>query len=362
MAALVVNPMAARGAMAAGARTYVYVANYNSSTIGIFAEHADGRLLARGQMPTPAGPESLTITRSGLVLTADSEADTVSSFRIDKRNGALQRAGQWHETAGANPFNVATTPSGHFAYVANSGNGTVGILRIAADGHLAADGTIREPASASPYDVAFAPNGQLAFVANFGNDTIGVYRRLPGHGHLLRLGVYHEPIGDGPYCLTVGPDGRYLYVADFRSNMLRVLQIGHNGRLTTRDRVTEPFDHHPDSLVIDPSGRYLFVANTSARTIAIFRISHQNGQLTHIGHVTTGSYPFSLTLDPAEHFAYVVNYGNSTISRYRVRRATGLLVPIGVTHEATDTEPYGIAAITFQGRGGGPRPVNKKTR
>ncbi|MHB1565487.1 MAG: lactonase family protein [Acidiferrobacter sp.] len=354
IAILIAGVAIAHGAQRVNAHTYVYVANYNNSTISIFAERADGQLLARGQVSTPSGPESIVITHDGLVLTADSEADAVSSFRIDKHTGALSMVGQWHEASGANPFSVATTPTGHFAYIANSGNGTVGIFRIATNGRLTADGTVHEPASASPYCVTFTPSGHFAFVANFGNDTIGIYQRLPGHGHLLRLGVYQEPIGDGPYCLAVGPDGRYLYVADFRSNILLVLQILKNGQLRRRDRVVEPFDHHPDSLVIDPSGRYLFVANTSAHTIAVFRISQQDGHLAHVGHVTTGSYPFSLTLDPAEHFAYVVNYGNSTISCYRVNRTTGLLVPIGVTHEVSYADPYGIAAITFQGRGAGP--------
>ncbi len=343
-------------------KTFVYIVNYNHNTLVGYAETADGSLRRCARIRTPAGPEAVAIAGTRFVLTVDSGANALSSYRIDAATGALQAVGNWHETPGSSPFSVSVTPGGHFAYVANSGNATVGAYRIRAGGQLLRAAVQREPQGASPYHVAFAPDGQFAYVANYGNDTIGIFRRTPGRAALTRIGVYHEPTGDGPYDLAVGPDGHYLYVADFRSNILLVLQIHKNGLLSQRDRVAEPFDHHRDSLVIDPSGRYLFVANTSANDITAFHIQQTTGRLTRAGRVPTGGYPFSLTLDKAARFVYAVNFGSSTISGYRLDHRTGLLAPLGITHEPGAAGPYGIAAVTLPGRTGAARPVSKKTR
>ncbi len=336
----------------ARARTFVYVANYNNSTVSVYAEHGKGRLVASQSMPTPGGPESVVADPLGYVVTADSLAHAVSAYRIDPADGRLASAAVRPQGPNTNPFSVTASPGGRDIYVANSGDGTVGIYRMRGpQGVLIPDGRVHEAPGAKPYSVTFTPNGRYAYVANFGNATIGMYRRAPGHAALMALGVFHEPPGDGPYGLAVGPDGRFLYVADFRANVLLVLAIGANGRLTLKDRVTEPFDHHPDSLVIDPSGRYLFVANTSANDISIFRIDQANGRIAHVGRVPTGGYPFSLTLDTAARFVFAVNFGNSTISRYRLDRSSGLLTAIGTTAEASDADPYSITAFTVPGRG-----------
>ena len=335
----------------ARAHTFVYVANYNNSTIGVYAEHDKGNLVASQSVPTPGGPESVVADPLGYVVTADSLAHAVSAYRIDPTDGRLASAAVRPQGPDTNPFSVTASPGGHDIYVANSGDSTVGIYRMRGrQGVLIPDGRVHEAPGAKPYSVTFTPNGRYAYVANFGNATIGMYRRAPGHAALIPLGVFHEPPGDGPYGLAVGPDGRFLYVADFRANVLLVLAIGANGRLALKDRVTEPFDHHPDSLVIDPSGRYLFVANTSANDISIFRIDQADGRITHVGHVPTGGYPFSLTLDTAARFVFAVNFGNSTISRYRLDHSSGLLTAIGTTAEASDADPYSITAFTIPGR------------
>ncbi len=331
----------------ARARTFVYVANYNNSTISVYAEHGKGNLVAVQSMPTPGGPESIIADPLGYVITADSLAHAVSAYHVNPADGRLARAAVHLQGPRTNPFSVTASPGGHDIYVANSGDSTVSIYRVRrAPDTLIPDGRVHEAPGATPYSVAFTPNGRYAYVANFGNATIGMYRRTPRHAALTSLGVFHEPPDDGPYGLAVGPDGRFLYVADFRANVLLVLGIGAHGRLSLKDRVTEPFDHHPDSLVIDPSGRYLFVANTSANDISIFRIDQADGRITHVGRVPTGGYPFSLTLDRAARFVFAVNYGNSTISRYRLDRHSGLLTVIGTTPEASDADPYGITALT----------------
>ncbi len=332
----------------ASGHTFVYVANYNNSTIAAFAERDKGALQALPSIRTPGGPECVVADRRGAVITADSLAHAVSAYRVAPGTGRLTPGSVYTEAAGANPFSLSASPGGRYIYVANSGNSSVGIFRLHAPARLAEVGMIHEAPGSEPYAVAITPNGRYAYVANFGNATIGMFRRRPAHGQLAALGLFHEPPGDGPYGLAIGPDGRFLYVADFRANVLLVLAIAKNGTLTLKDRVTEPFDHHPDSLVIDPSGRYLFVANTSANDISVFRIDQKTGRLTHVGRIPTGSYPFSLTLDSAARFVFAVNFGASTISRYRLDKHSGTLTAIGTTAEAAYADPYSIAALTIR--------------
>jgi len=343
-AGLLIMALAMQGALA---QTFVYVANYHKSTISVFQEDHSGTLRAIQEIRTPSGPESVVIDKKGFVITADSLAHAISAYRVNTKNGHLSQTSVKYEAVRANPLSVTTTPHGHFVYVANSGDNTVGIYHLGNDGTLTKVGLVREAPTARPYAVTLTPNGRYVYVANFGNATIAFYKRELGHGHLQALGIFHEPRGDGPYGMSTGPDGRFLYVADFRANVLVVLAIGTDGGLSLQDRIAEPFDHHPDSLVIDPSGRYLFVANTSANDVSIFHINQSDGRLRHVGHVPTGSYPFSLTLDAAARFVFTVNFGAGTISRYRLDHHSGMLSPIGTTAETPFADPYSIAALTI---------------
>jgi len=104
--------------------------------------------------------------------------NTVSIYTVNAATGQLRHNG--YVAAGTNPSSVTVDPSGKFAYVTNSFNGTGGnsvpaysinattgaLTRIDADGTLA--GIQNFPAGSGPRAVSVDPAGKFAYVANNG--------------------------------------------------------------------------------------------------------------------------------------------------------------------------------------------------
>jgi YVTN family beta-propeller protein len=74
-------------------------------------------------------------------------------------------------TVGTSPIGVAVTPSGAYAYVANSGSTNVSVIRTS-DNTVVATVTV----GTSPYGVAVTPSGAYAYVANTGSANVSVIR------------------------------------------------------------------------------------------------------------------------------------------------------------------------------------------
>ena len=73
------------------------------------------------------------------------------------------------------PFGVAVTPNGAYAYVANDDSGTVSVISTATN-KVTATITV----GSSPYDVAVTPNGTYAYVVNFDSATVSVINVVSG--------------------------------------------------------------------------------------------------------------------------------------------------------------------------------------
>ena len=67
------------------------------------------------------------------------------------------------------PFGVAVTPNGDYAYVTNDGSGTVSVINTATN-TVTATITV----GSSPYGVAVTPNGAYVYVINFNSATVSV--------------------------------------------------------------------------------------------------------------------------------------------------------------------------------------------
>src|SRR5208283_655477 len=72
-------------------------------------------------------------------------------------------------TVGSDPYGVAITPNGAYAYVANDGSDTVSAISTTTN-------TVTATVTVGyyPYGVAVTPNGAYAYVANDGSDTVSV--------------------------------------------------------------------------------------------------------------------------------------------------------------------------------------------
>jgi 6-phosphogluconolactonase len=216
-------------------RGLVYVLNHGSDTITGFRLRPDGRLRpiddsTRSLSGTGTDPAQIGFTRDGDALVVTEKAtNVISTFEVD-REGRPGNAGV-HPSSGQTPFGFATgrrdqlfvseafggaadasalssyeidrqgrlglisgsvgtnqtaacwvvlTPNGRYAYVTNTGSGSVSGYAIDFDGRIALldeDGRTGVTGDGStPIDLAITDDGAVLYTLNSGNGTIGVFR------------------------------------------------------------------------------------------------------------------------------------------------------------------------------------------
>ena len=106
------------------------------------------------------------------------DASAVSSYRVDEEGGLETISASVGTTETAACW-VAVSPNGRFAYVTNTGSGSVSAYAIDFDGtiELVGDGRTGVTGDGStPIDLAITDNGRFLYTLNSGTQTIGVFR------------------------------------------------------------------------------------------------------------------------------------------------------------------------------------------
>ncbi|MDM8083484.1 beta-propeller fold lactonase family protein [Cellulomonas cellasea] len=207
---------------------------------------ATGRLAGR-QVATAPAPSFLAVHPSGRVLYAvgEDEAGTVSVFTVadpaaaPEGDGALVRQATV-SSGGAHPCHLLLAPDARTLYAANYSSGTLAVLPLDADGHLApevldAGGPAqvfghtgsgpRADRQESPHAhfVVLAPGGAHLLVSDLGTDELRRYR-VAGDGLLTEDGIAARlPAGAGPRHLVFAADGRHAYVVGELDQAVHVL-------------------------------------------------------------------------------------------------------------------------------------------
>jgi 6-phosphogluconolactonase (cycloisomerase 2 family) len=216
-------------------RGLVYVLNHGNDTIAGFHMRANGRLepiphSIRSLSGTGTDPAQIGFTRDGDALVVTEKASNmITTFEVDRegRPGDIHP----HASSGQTPFGfaagkrdqlfvseafggaidasalssyeidrqgrldvispsvgtnqtaacwVALTPNGRYAYVTNTGSGSVSGFAIDFDGTITLldkDGRTGDTGNGStPIDVAITDDGDVLYTLNSGNGTIGVFR------------------------------------------------------------------------------------------------------------------------------------------------------------------------------------------
>ena len=124
-----------------------------------------------------------------------------------------------------------------FAYVPNSGDGSVSQYDIGAVGLLAPLSPATVATGADPRAVAVSPDGQSVYVANFNSGSVSQYDVGAG-GALSPKSPATVATGDGPDGVAVSPDGGSVYVANFDSGSVSQYDVGAGGALSPKSPAT----------------------------------------------------------------------------------------------------------------------------
>lgn len=124
---------------------------------------------------------------------------------------------------------IAVTPDDRFVWVVNPDLDEAALIEVRNDANTV---VARVPVGDEPHNIALSPDGRFAFVANTVSGTVSVIR-AKGNPRVIQT----IEVGTEPYGLAFTPNGDRLYVTNARSNDVTVIDPKRNVVLRTIDGV-----------------------------------------------------------------------------------------------------------------------------
>lgn len=220
-----------------------------------------------------------------------------------------------------------------YAYVTNSGDGTVSVVETINNAPVGAI-----PIGGKPVDVAISPDGTRAYVANKGSDSVAVIDTK------ANAVVGTVPVGKEPAGIAVSPDGHRVYVSNFGDETVSVVDTGTNSVFGPPITVGK----EPDGVAISPDGTRLFVAQRSGN-VAIVDTSTN----TVVNSVPDPRGPSRLAITPNGGRGFVTDGASASVSPFNPANGFLLNPPL-----ATGPKPAGLAIAPRSGTGYAAGPVD----
>jgi 6-phosphogluconolactonase (cycloisomerase 2 family) len=223
-------------------RDVVYVLNALTDSIAGFRMTQDGMLdpipgSMRSLSTAGAGAAQISFTPDGDVLVVtEKNTNKIVTFTVD-RNG-LTGPIQVHASNGATPFGFAFGKRDQL-FVSEAFGGApdasaVSSYRVHADGGLETISPSVGTTETAACWVAVTPSGRFAYVTNTGSGSVSAYA-IAFDGTIQLIGDGRSGItGDGssPIDLAITADGRFLYTLNSGTHTIGVFQISRDGGLT----------------------------------------------------------------------------------------------------------------------------------
>jgi 6-phosphogluconolactonase (cycloisomerase 2 family) len=222
-------------------RGLVYVLNAGSDTISGFRLGRRGRLHAIDGSTRPlsgigTGPAQISFAPDGNVLVVTEKAtNKIVTFPVD-RDGVAGLA-QVQESSGQTPFGFAFGKRDQL-FVSEAFGGApdasaTSSYEIDRDGILTTISPSIGTLQTANCWVAVTPNGRFAYVTNTGSGSISGYRiGFDGGLELLDADGRTGVTGAGPIDLALTDNGQFLYSLNSGANTLSAFQVHADGSLT----------------------------------------------------------------------------------------------------------------------------------
>ncbi len=279
---------------------------------------------------------------------------SISAFAIDAASGDLAPLNT-ESSGGAGPAHMSLDAEGRYAFVANYGAGSIGVLPILAGGLLGpAVDVHKDDGSIGSIHATLAPSGSFAvsghdhphahmisldpqnkfvLATDLAQDRLYVYKFDAANGKLTPAETPFAslPSGDGPRHFAFHPNGQWLYLLEEEASKIVFFRYtpgtGALSRQQTISALPTGFTgtSFASEIFTSSDGKFLYSANRLHDTISICAIS-PDGQLKLIGETSTmGDYPRSFRIDPSGNFLFACDQKSDCITAFRRNRDTGLL-------------------------------------
>jgi YVTN family beta-propeller protein len=289
--------------------------------IGSALNPALGQILIVGNDEKPGWDEG------GKPITNEPGKDTLSIIDISKPDmpQITSTISLTNSIAGP-PTNLAVSPSGEIALVANSlepvaqgwahrldPDNKVFLIDLKASPPKVI-GTIN--VGKQPSGLAINPKGDLALVANRADGTISVLS-IRGKDVLVVDTVTVGAAADGLSAVAITPDGKRALATKAAANKVALLSI--DGQKVTYDKRDLPGGIFPYNIAVTPDGKLALTADTgnggssdgNVDTVSVIDLETSPPQV--IDHVTVGDSPEGLAISPKGDLAVTVDARGSNM-------------------------------------------------
>ncbi|MBV9200660.1 MAG: beta-propeller fold lactonase family protein [Alphaproteobacteria bacterium] len=226
------------------------------------------------------------------------------------------------------PTNLAVTPAGDIAFVANSVEPVVQGWghRLEPDNKVFMIDLKASPPSVigtitvgkQPSGMAISPKGDLALVANRADGTISVLS-IKGKDVLVTDTV---TVGSGPdqvSAVAITPDGKHALATKANANKVALLSI--EGQKVSYDKRDLPAGIFPYNIAVTPDGKLALTADTgnggssdgNADTVSVIDLEANPPRV--IDHITVGDSPEGLAISPKGDLAVAVEAAGSNMPK-----------------------------------------------
>ena len=299
---------------------------------------------ALGQILIIGNDEKLGWDESGKQITLEPGHDTVSVIDISKPDmpQVISTISLTNSIAGP-PTNLAVSPSGEIALVANSLEPvTQGwVHRLDPDNKVflidlkasppKVIGTIN--VGKQPSGLAISPKGDLALVANRADGTISVLS-IRGKDVLVVDTVTVGTGTDMVSTVAIAPDGKRALAVKAAANKVALLSI--NGGKVTYDKRDLPAGIFPYNIAVTPDGKLALTADTgnggssdgSVDTVSVIDLEADPPRV--IDHVTVGDSPEGLAISPKGDLAITVEARGSNMKGAPFYHPTGTVTALKI--------------------------------
>ncbi|UBM63081.1 lactonase family protein [Candidatus Sulfidibacterium hydrothermale] len=320
-------------------RSYVfYLGTYTQgSSRGIYKYRLteDGILHPEGLQAKTSNPSYLTFGDGERFLLAVNENNpgTVSSFAVYA--DTLAFLGQ-SRSGGDAPCYVSVSPSG-WVLTANYGSGTVGLLKLKANGKLSPLLFTQKHFSAlrTPHAHAakFIPGTNQVVATDLGTDQLWFSQLDPVKKRLIAGSPATLALskGSGPRHFVFYRGNKSLFVVGEEGNSVTLVKKESDGHWKpVRTWATLPKDFHGKSYAADihfsPDYRFLYVSNRGSNTLVVFRVTDNGNVLQPVAwEPVRGNWPRNFALTPDGKYLVVANQKSNNLVVFRRDAVTGKL-------------------------------------
>src|SRR5437588_4583250 len=314
-----------------GGGTHVLYATSSPSgangTVQGFTVSSTGGLSSNGASATVSvTPKAIAITPNNQFLYVANQTGVINAFAIS--GSGITAVPNTPSVNVGNPVAMVINNAGTllFALNLNLGAPAISAFRIQSDGELAPTTVQALPAAnVNATDIGITPTGNFLYVAG-GNDTaiFGVTTDAQGNPTYSQV-TCSASCTIASQAVALHPNGAALYVADGTSQ-IAAYSLNSSGVPTLLTTITGLAS--PNSLAVDSTGNFLLATTSGDSSLNSFAIL-QNGSISKVASVKTGTTPVQVRVDPGSNTAFTANSsGSPDISGFTIS-SSGRLTAAG---------------------------------